>query len=133
MKLILALAAASLFGTGAYLLLNRDLVRVVLGIVIVSQASVLTLIASGLTRGEAPIYPLPRGDEVSDPLSEAMALTAIVIGLAVTALLLILVLRVTRAYRTPELTEVAETEAEQDAREEREAAASHEDEEAAAR
>jgi hypothetical protein len=62
-----------------------------------------------------------------------MALTAIVIGLAVAALLLILVLRVAREYRTPELAEVAETEAERDARLEREAAASHEDEEAAAR
>lgn len=132
MKLILALAVASLFGTGAYLLLNRDLVRVVLGIVIISQASVLTLIASGLTRGAAPIHPLP-DEQVSDPLSEAMALTAIVIGLAVTALLLILVLRVARAYRTPELSEMAETEAERDARLEREAAASHDDEEEAAR
>lgn len=132
MKLILALTVASLFGTGAYLLLNRDLVRVVLGIVIVSQASVLTLVASGLTRGDAPIEPR-RGREISDPLSQAMALTAIVIGLAVTALLLIVVLRVARAYRTEQLSEVAETETERDARLEREAAASHADEEAAAR
>jgi multisubunit Na+/H+ antiporter MnhC subunit len=89
-SLIFALAAASLFGIGAYLVLHRDLVRVVLGVVIISQASVLTLIASGLVRGEAPIDPAP-GKPVSDPLSEAMALTAIVIGLAVTALLLTLV------------------------------------------
>ena len=74
MRLIFAVAASVLFGTGAYLLLNRDLVRVVLGIVIISQASVLTLIASGLTRGDAPIYPL--SDDVADPLSQAMALTA---------------------------------------------------------
>ena len=33
MKLVFALAAATLFGTGAYLLLHRDLVRVVLGVV----------------------------------------------------------------------------------------------------
>ena len=58
MKLAFALAAATLFGTGAYLLLNRDLVRVVLGVVLISQAAVLTLIASGLTRGAAPINPL---------------------------------------------------------------------------
>jgi len=51
MNLVFALAAATLFGTGAYLLLHRDLVRVVLGIVVISQAAVLTLIASGLTRG----------------------------------------------------------------------------------
>lgn len=131
MTLAFALAASSLFGTGAYLLLNRDLVRVVLGVVLISQAAVLTLIASGLTRGVAPIYPLT--GETSDPLSQAMALTAIVIGMAVTALLLALVLRVVQAFRSQELDEVAEVEAERDAGLERRHAREHEDEEAAAR
>jgi multicomponent Na+:H+ antiporter subunit C len=130
-KLAFALAASSLFGTGAYLLLNRDLVRVVLGVVLISQAAVLTLIASGLTRGVAPIYPLT--GEVSDPLSQAMALTAIVIGMAVTALLLALVLRVVQAFRSQELDDVAVVEAERDAVLERRHAREHEDEEAAAR
>ena len=132
MNLVFALAAAVIFGTGAYLLLHRDLVRVVLGIVVISQAAVLTLIASGLTRGAAPIYPLTRRT-LSDPLSQAMALTAIVIGLAVTALLLVLVLRVVRAYESREIDEVAEEEAERDAALERRHAREHEDEEAAAR
>jgi multicomponent Na+:H+ antiporter subunit C len=130
-KLIFAAAASLLFGTGAYLLLSRDLVRVVLGIVLVSQASTLTLIASGLARGTAAIYPL-RG-RVSDPLSQAMALTAIVIGLAVTALLLVLVLRVARAFRSREIDEMADEEAARDSRLEREEAADHESEDAAAR
>jgi multicomponent Na+:H+ antiporter subunit C len=131
-NLVYALAASILFGTGAYLLLNRDLVRVVLGIVVISQASVLTLIASGLSRGAAAIHPLP-DETISDPLSQAMALTAIVIGLAVTALLLVLVLRVVRAYRSQELEQVAEEEVTREARLERELAAEHADEEAAAR
>jgi multicomponent Na+:H+ antiporter subunit C len=132
MKLIFALAAASLFGTGAFLLLARDLMRVVLGVVLISQAAVLTLIASGLTRGAAPIYPLP-ATELSDPLSQAMALTAIVIGVAVTALLLVLVLCVSHAFRSHDIDEVAEEEAERDADLERADAREHEDEEAAAR
>jgi multicomponent Na+:H+ antiporter subunit C len=130
-KLAFALAASLLFGTGAYLLLNRDLVRVVLGIVVVSQAATLTLIASGLTRGTAAIYPL-RG-RVSDPLSQAMALTAIVIGLAVTALLLVLVLRVALAFRSDRLDEVAEEEAARDERVESREAPDHDSEDAAAR
>jgi multicomponent Na+:H+ antiporter subunit C len=130
-SLVFALAASSLFGIGAYLVLARDLVRVVFGIVLISQAAVLTLIASSLTRGDAPIYPL-RGRTVSDPLSQAMALTAIVIGLAVTALLLVLVLRVAQAYRTDELDAVAREEAERDERLEREEGPAHEEEEAAA-
>jgi multicomponent Na+:H+ antiporter subunit C len=132
MTLAFALAAALLFGIGAYLLLDRDLVRVVLGVMVISQSAVLTLIAAGITRGSAPIYPL-EDPPVSDPLSQAMALTAIVIGLAVVALLLVLVLRVVVAYRTQELSEVAEEEADRDARLEREEAGAHEAEEAAAR
>ena len=132
MKLAFALAAATIFGTGAYLLLHRDLVRVVLGIVLISQAAVLTLIASGLTRGAAPIYPLTERT-ASDPLSQAMALTAIVIGLAVTTLLLVLVLRVVHAYESREIDEVAEEEAAQDAELESRHGREHEDEEAAAR
>ena len=132
MKLAFALTAATLFGTGAYLLLHRDLVRLVLGVVLISQAAVLTLIASGLTRGDAPIYPLAQRTP-SDPLSQAMALTAIVIGLAVTALLLVLVLRVVREYASREIDEVAESEADRDAQLELKHAREHEDEEAAAR
>ena len=133
MSLVFALAASILFGSGAYLLLSRDLVRVVLGVVLISQSAVLTLIAAGLRRGAAPIYPLSGDEAVSDPLSQAMALTAIVIGLAVTALLLALVLRVVIAFRSPDFDEVAEAEAERDARLEREDAGRHAEEEAAAR
>jgi multicomponent Na+:H+ antiporter subunit C len=106
-------------------------VRVVFGVVLISQAAVLTLIASGLARGDAPIYPLT--DRVSDPLSQAMALTAIVIGLAVTALLLVVVLRVVIAYRTDELDELGEHEAAREARLERDTSTGHRQEEEAAR
>jgi multicomponent Na+:H+ antiporter subunit C len=131
-NLIFALAAASLFGAGAYLLLSRDLVRVVLGVVVISQAAVLTLIASAIVRGSAAIYPLP-DEPVSDPLSQAMALTAIVIGMAVTALLLVLVLRVSQALRSRDLEELAEEEAARDLRLERRHAPGQESEEASAR
>ncbi len=132
MNLIFALAAASLFGIGAFLVLHRDLVRLVLGVVVISYAAVLTLLAASVERGAPAIYPLPEGP-ISDPLSQAMALTAIVIGLAITALLLVQVLRVAIAFESDELQEVAEEEAARDARLEAEQAAAHEDEEAAAR
>jgi multicomponent Na+:H+ antiporter subunit C len=132
MNLIFALAAAALFGIGAYLVLQRDLVRLALGVVVISQAAVLTLIASSLQRGAPPIYPLPEGT-LSDPLSQAMALTAIVIGMAVTALLLVLILRVALAFRSDELEGIAEEEAALDERLEEIEGPAHRDEEAAAR
>lgn len=132
MNLVFALGAAILFGVGAFLVLHRDLVRLVLGVVVISQAAVLTLLASSLERGSAAIHPLPEGS-VSDPLSQAMALTAIVIGMAVTALLLVVVQRVAVAFRSEELEEIAEEEAARDARLEQAKGEAHEDEEAAAR
>ena len=98
---------------------------------VVTQAAVLTLVSSALVRGLAPIYPLP-DEPLSDPLSQAMALTAIVIGMAVTALLLTLVLRVTGAFGTRAVDELAEEEAELDAKLERERGEAHDDEEDAA-
>lgn len=132
MNLVFAIAAAFLFGTGAYLILSRDLVRVVIGVVVISQAAVLTLIAASIVRGLAPIYPLP-DEAVADPLSQAMALTAIVIGMAVVALILALVFRLSRALESRELDELSEIEAERDVRLERRHAQLQETEEDAAR
>jgi multicomponent Na+:H+ antiporter subunit C len=129
MNLVFSLAAAVLFGSGAYLLLKRDLVRVVVGVALISQSAVLTLLASALTRGRAPIYPLPDGP-ISDPLVQSLALTALVIGLAVTALLLVVVDRVSQAYHTIAHDEVAATEAARDAALERASARASERDEA---
>ncbi len=119
MILILALAIGILFGSGAYLLLKPDLFRIVVGIVLVANAANLALIASGLTRGAAPIRPF--GDEpVSDPLVQAMTVTAIVIGFAVTALLLALAYRVYKSHRTVDLDELARAEARREEELERE-------------
>jgi multicomponent Na+:H+ antiporter subunit C len=114
MNLAFAVTAAVLFGAGAYLLLKRDLVRVVVGVTLISQSAVLTLLASALTRGQAPIRPLP-GVTISDPVVQSLALTALVIGLAVTALLLVVVDRVSEAFHTITPDAVAATEAARDA------------------
>lgn len=98
MTLIFALAVATLFGTGAYLLLKRDLIRVVAGIILISNSVTLFILSLGLTRGAAPIYPLPDDAPISDPLVQSMALTAIVITFGVSALLLSLVYRVSTAH-----------------------------------
>ncbi len=132
MILVLASAAAVLFGVGAYLLLQRDLLRVVLGVAVISQAATLTLMASALQFGDAPILPLP-AQNMSDPLSQAMSLTAIVIGFASASLLLVMVLRVVTAFHSQELDEMAGAEAGRDARLDLEDAEDHEAEEAAAR
>jgi multicomponent Na+:H+ antiporter subunit C len=112
-----ALVISVVFASGTFLLLQRDLTRVVVGIILVSNAAVLFIISAGLTRGEPPIYPLPEGGEqgasgvgVSDPLVQAMALTALIIGLCVAALLLAMVYRLYTSHRTIDLEEIADVE-----------------------
>jgi multicomponent Na+:H+ antiporter subunit C len=112
-NLAFALAAAVLFGTGAFMLLKRDLVRVVIGVSLVSHSAVVTMLGAALTRGQAPILPITERS-VSDPLVQSLALTALVIGMAVLALLLVLVYRVASAYEAIGLDEVAAAEAARD-------------------
>ena len=109
-----------LFGAGAFLMLKPDLFRVVIGMVMISNAANLTLMASGLTRGRSPIHPLPNAESASDPLVQAMTLTAIVIGFGVTALLLSLVYRVYTSHATVDLDDLSHQEARQSAELERE-------------
>jgi multicomponent Na+:H+ antiporter subunit C len=108
--ILLSAAIAALVGTGVFLMLKPDLVRVVVGMALFSNAANLALIAAGLERGREPIYPLPAGEPLSDPLVQAMTLTAIVIGFGVTALLLCLVYRVYATHRSVDLDELVAAE-----------------------
>jgi multicomponent Na+:H+ antiporter subunit C len=95
----LALAAAVLFSCGSYLLLQRTLTRVILGIALLGHGTVLLLQVAGGRAGDPPLMgPDVAGDAVVDPLPHALALTAIVITFGVTAFLLAL------AYRSWALT-----------------------------
>ncbi len=110
MTLFLSLAIAILVGSGSYLLLKHDLIRVVVGILLISNGANLFIMVSALERGAAPIYPLPVDGQISDPLVQAMTLTAIVITFGVTALLLSLIYRVYIAHDTIDTDTLAEAE-----------------------
>ena len=110
MILFSALVVSVVFASGTYLLLQRDLLRVVVGIVLVSNSATLFVISAGLTRGEAPIYPLPKGGGVSDPLVQGMALTALIIGFGVAALLLVMVYRLYVSHGTVDAEEISAAE-----------------------
>ena len=110
MNLFMALVVAVLFGTGASLLLKPDLFRVVAGLMLISNAASLTVIASGLRRGQAPIHPLVPGEPVSDPLTQAMTLTALIIGFATTALLLAMAYRIYTTHRSVDLDDLSRSE-----------------------
>jgi multicomponent Na+:H+ antiporter subunit C len=135
MTLVISLAVAVLIGTGSYLLLKHDLVRVVIGILLISNGANLFIMSSGLSRGAAPVYPLPEDGEIADPLVQAMTLTAIVITFGVAALLLSLGYRVYVAHATLDTDTLAEAEEAEEIMAEIEADAGdpHDDEEILAR
>ena len=110
MTLAYSLAVAVLFGTGAYLLLKHDLIRVAAGVVLVSNAANLFIVAAGLSRGAVPILPIPGADRVADPVVQALVLTAIVISFGVSALLLSLIYRVYTSHLSLDIDDLAEAD-----------------------
>jgi multicomponent Na+:H+ antiporter subunit C len=86
---MLAAVAAGLFSIGTYLILQRKLSRIIVGLGLLTHGANVLLITAG-RRGDPPI--VGTGDEATfaDPLPQALALTAIVITFGVTILLLAL-------------------------------------------
>ncbi|AEG43091.1 Na(+)/H(+) antiporter subunit C [Isoptericola variabilis] len=93
-SLALVAVIGVLVAVGVYLMLERSLTRVVLGFVLVGNGVNLTLLVAGGRAGSAPIVgTAPDGEPMSDPLSQAMILTSIVIALALTAFVLAMAYR----------------------------------------
>lgn len=92
MSVLLAFTAASLCGIGTYLVLQRKLSRVIIGIGLIGHGGNVLLITAG-RRGRAPIIGTADPSSFADPLPQALVLTAIVISFGVTALLLALAYR----------------------------------------
>lgn len=103
MNVAMATLAATLFGVGTYLILQRKLSRIIIGLGLLGHGgNVLFVVASG--RGAAPLVGADGAQDVADPLPQALVLTAIVITFGVTAFLLAL------AYRSWLLTNDDEVE-----------------------
>lgn len=97
MEVLLALAVALLMGFGTYLLLRRSLVKMLFAFMLIGAGSnLLLLVSSDLVRAKAPLAEAgqaqPQGF-TSDPLAQALILTAIVISFGVIIFALVLVKR----------------------------------------
>lgn len=103
-----------LFATGFFLLMSVHLLRIIFGFLILSQAANLLLFSvGGLTAGKVPLIPdgaqtMPNSPE---PLSQALILTAIVIGFAATAFLIVLAREGSIAMNTDQVDQMTEAEA----------------------
>ncbi len=102
-SLALLVLGGVLIAVGVYLILERSLSRIILGLAnLTNGVNVLFLVAGGKS-GAPPIVGSALPHEMSDPLAQAMMLTAIVIGLSTTAFLLAMGYRSWQLYGNDEV------------------------------
>lgn len=103
MEILMSVVIGIVFAVSIYLFMSKSLLRVVLATVILSHGvHLLVLTMSELQRGDAPL--LNMGSEAfTDPLPQALVLTAIVISFGVTSLLLVMAYRTYKAHQIDDL------------------------------
>lgn len=114
MTLLLALLIGVLYAAGIYMLLRRSIVKLILGLVLLSHAAHLLIFTAGGIEWRRPPF-ISAGAErltgvVADPLPQALILTAIVISFGVTAFALVLVYRAHQAAGTDDWDEMRSSE-----------------------
>ena len=108
-SLTLVIVMAVLYACGIYLMLERSMTRVLVGFLLVGNATNILIILMAGAPGVAPIVDgETTSAEMSDPLPQALVLTAIVITFAVSAFLLALI------YRSWRLSQEGEDDLEDD-------------------
>jgi multicomponent Na+:H+ antiporter subunit C len=114
MEVLLAIVVGALFGSGIYLMLSRTPVKLIIGLVMLSNAiNLLIFVAAGLTRGAPPLIPptLQQPPQpTADPLPQALILTAIVISFGVLAFAMILLQRTFRTQSSEDLDDMKATD-----------------------
>ncbi len=114
MELLLALTVGILYAAGLYLLLRRSLVKVIVGLALLTNGANLPIFtAAGLVRGRPPL--VEAGENVpqapfADPVPQALILTAIVIGFGLQAFAMALAYRVYRESGSEDVDSLRTTE-----------------------
>jgi multicomponent Na+:H+ antiporter subunit C len=107
MHTLMAFLIGALFTAGFYLLLRRGMIKIIIGLGLMGHAAnLLIFTAGGLTPAVAPVI----GPEqttltgtFANPIPQALILTAIVIGFAVQAFMMVLIYRTIQATGTSDL------------------------------
>ena len=108
-SVVLLIVMAVLYACGIYLLLERSMTRVLLGFLLVGNATNLLILIMAGKAGLAPIVADGvTAEEMTDPLPEALILTAIVITFGVSAFLMALIYRSWRLAREDNLEDDAD-------------------------
>ncbi|GIN62037.1 Na(+)/H(+) antiporter subunit C [Robertmurraya siralis] len=110
MEILMSIVVGVLFMTATYLMLSKSLLRIIVGTGLLSHgAHLLILTMGGLKRGAAPLLG-ENADSYTDPLPQALILTAIVISFGVTAFFLVLAYRAYKELGTDNIEQMRGTE-----------------------
>ena len=118
MEPLMALAIGLLYATAIFMMLRRSIVKLVIGLMLLSNAAnLLIFTTAGMTRGAPPLIPegmmQPLGD-VADPLPQAVVLTAIVIAFGVLAFAVVLIRRAYEIVKADDLDKMKDTDTEEE-------------------
>jgi multicomponent Na+:H+ antiporter subunit C len=105
--LLTALAIGILFAVGIFQLLRRNVIRSAIGLIILSNAINLFLFTSGAYQGVVAAYAGASG-QISDPLPQAMVLTAIIISMGGFAFVLGMLYIISVRYKTSDSDQIQE-------------------------
>ena len=114
MELMFAIVVGGLYAAAIYLMLRRNIVKLIIGLALLSHgANLLLFTAGGLFRASAPL--VPEGEHAlvmpaADPVPQALILTAIVISFGVTAFMLVLVHRTHQEVGSDDIDDLRTTD-----------------------
>ncbi len=114
MGVTLAFIVGALFAAGLYMMMRRSIVKLIVGLVLMSYAANLLIFTVGrLTRARPALVPedaLTITGQYADPVPQALILTAIVIGFGLQAFALVLVKRAYQTVGTDDLDQMKATD-----------------------
>ncbi len=108
MEILLAVVIGGLYAAGFYMVMRRSMVKVIIGLVLLGHAAnLLIFTVGGLNRGAPALVPVEgAAPAATDPVPQALILTAIVIGFGIQAFALVLFKRVYQAVGSVDLDKI---------------------------
>lgn len=106
METLIIIVAGVLVTTATYLLLSKNLIRVILGTALLTHGVHLLIMAMGSFKGKSVPIIEEGATSYIDALPQALILTSIVINFAVTAFFLVLAYQVYKRTRTDDLSKL---------------------------